>query len=283
MFSLDEQTNFKLATENLIQAIISNRMDKKPESSLSLSEEIDSSTETQLQHPKCVTAQPSIAIMPRVPTRSTVIAIAEEDEKSCDNYIDTSEHRITTNEQFENILQTNREKSENILILKDSIAYNNEQPNWAYYSAKPDLFSTTLRSDLPIIQSEDQHLSFKQNFLSHFHRRPKLTSGNHPATFHSSSLNANDHIKSSLTSKQQITQTFLNDKSSLNSIWNKTLNHLKQGIFRVRKSRIIISFDHIQQEKDGKKIYLQLLSLAFSFLAGNHDLSLEINQLQTKV
>jgi hypothetical protein len=88
-----------------------------------------------------------------------------------------------------------------------------------------------------------------------------LTSGNHPATFHSSSLNANDYIKSFESS---LTPTFVNDdKSSLNSIWNKTF---KQGIFRVRKSRIIISFDNIQQEKDV-----------------NHDISLEINQLQTKV
>lgn len=240
-------------------------MDNKLESSLSLSEEdaekksnkIELSTETQFQHPKCVTAQPSIAInslMPRVPNRSTVMAIIEEDEKSCDNC-------ITTNEQFENILPMNEKQSENILILKDSMVYNNEPPNWAYYSTKPDLFSTTLHTDLPIVQSEDQHLSFKQNFLSHFHRRSKLTSGNHPATFHSSSLNANDYIKSFESS---LTPTFVNDdKSSLNSIWNKTF---KQGIFRVRKSRIIISFDNIQQEKDV-----------------NHDISLEINQLQTKV
>lgn len=170
--------------------------------------------------------------MPRVPTKSNIIAIDDndfEEEKSYDNYIDTSKSIITTTEQFENILTKNKQTSESILLLKDSTVYNNEQPDWAYYSSKPDLF--------PIdIQSKDQHLSLKQTILSYFHRHPKFTSVNNPATFHSSSLNANNHINSNLIPEQQ------------QHIAQK-LNHLKQRIFRVRKSRIIISFDDIQQTK----------------------------------
>ena len=66
----------------------------------SISEISSKETIIQLQHPKCITVQPSFAInssMPRVPTQSTVIAIDEKiEEKSYDNYIDTSEHIITT-------------------------------------------------------------------------------------------------------------------------------------------------------------------------------------------
>ena len=245
--SLDEQAKFQLATEDLIQKIISSCTDKKLDSTLSLFEDVEkksnqsemmpnkiqSSTEVHLEHPKCITTQPSIAIdslMPSVPNRSTVMAIIEDDEKSCDN-------TITTNEQFENIIPVDGKRSANIPILKDSMAHSNDSPKWVHYLTQPDLFSTTLRSDLPIVQSDEQSVSFKQNFLSYFHRRPKLTSGNHPAAFHSSSLNANDYLKS-----------------------------LKQGTFRVRKSRIIVSSDNIQQDN------------------GNYrDVALEINQLQTEV
>jgi hypothetical protein len=157
--------------------------------------------------------------------------------------------------------------------------------------------------DLPIIQSDDQHSSFKQTFLSHFHhRRPKLVSTNIPATLHSSSPNAtnnitttdsshfNPYLSSSLintndntntfhhnqsnqtTEQQQIVQKLLNDKASFNYIWNKTLHHLKQRIFRVRKSRIIVSFDDIHEEqKDGSK-NLRIVFLDLSiFLAGDND------------
>jgi len=83
---------------------------------------------SQLQHPKCITVQTSFAInssMPRVPTKSTVIAMDEEedDEKSYDNYIETSQHIITTNEQFENILSKDERKFENSLFLKVEFLY----------------------------------------------------------------------------------------------------------------------------------------------------------------
>lgn len=277
--SLEEQTILKLATENLIQAIISNRInklnEKKQVSSASIfnndhrqlkqssiSDIIPNEINNSIQHPKCVPVQPSFAMnfrMPRVPTKSNVIAIDENDEKSYDDYINTSKHIITTNEQFESIHTKNEQNLENTLLLKDSIAYNNEQPDWAYYSSKPDLFPNAVHSDLPIVQSEDQHLSFKQTIFSYFHRRPKFTPINHLATLHSSSLNANNYIKSFesnlIIQEQRIVQKLLNNKPSFNYISNKKLNHLKQRIFRVRKSRIIISFDDIQQQKDGK-IYL---------------------------
>ena len=224
--------------------------------------------------------------MPRVPTKSTVIAIDEndsEDEKSYDDYINTSNHIITTNEQFENILKKNERKSENILLLNNSIICNNEQPDWVYYLSKPDLFPNAIQSDLPIAQSEDQHLSFKQTFLSHFYHHPKFNSVNNPATFHSSSLNASDYIKSfesNLTSEQQrIEQKLLNNKVTFNYIWNKTLNHLKQRIFRVRKSRIIISFDDIQKKKMVIFIYTTIIILKLFFLAGDTDINHTHSQL----
>jgi len=286
--SLEEQTILKFATENLIQEIISNGINKKSNilnerqqkssSSIvnddhrqskhsSISEITLNENDNSIQHPNCVTVQPSFAInssMPRVPTKSAVMAIDEndsEDEKSYDDYINTSNYVITTNQQFENIPKKNERKSENILLLNNSIICNNEQPDWVYYLSKPDLFANVIQSDLPIAQSEDQPLSFKRTFLSNFYPHPKFNSVNNPATFHSSSLNASDYIKSfqsSLTSEQQqqrIGQKLINNKVTFNYIWNKTLNHLKQRIFRVRKSRIIISFDDIQQKKDGK-IYL---------------------------
>jgi hypothetical protein len=225
--------------------------------------------------------------MPRVPTKSTVIAIDEndsEDEKSYDDYIYKSNHIITTNEQFENILKKNEQKSENILLLNDSIICNNEQPDWVYYLSKPDLFPNAIQSDLPIAQSEDQHLSFKQTFLSHFYHHPKFNSVNNPAaTFHSSSLNASDYIKSfesNLNSEQQrIEQKLLNNKVTFNYIWNKTLNHLKQRIFRVRKSRIIISFDDIQKNKDGNIYLYTIIILKLFFLVGDTDINHTCSQL----
>jgi hypothetical protein len=220
----------------------------------SISEITSNDIDNSIQHPKCIPVQPSFArnsIMPHVPTKSTVLPIDEhdtEEEKSYDDYINTSKHIITINEQFENIPTRNEQKSENILLLKGTVVDNNEQPDWIYYSSKPDLFPNAIQSDLPIVQSEDQHLSF----LSHFHHRSKFSLVNNPATFHSSSLNAINYIKSfestSLTVDQQ--QKLFNNKVSFNFIWNKTLNHLKQRIFRVRKSRIILSFDDIQQQKD---------------------------------
>ena len=241
--SSEEQDNLQLATDNLIQTILAHKTDKNRQQSEDVKKESKQSSHSQIapnDHPKCVTAQPSFVInspMPRVPTRSIVIAIDEGDTKSYDHFSSTSQHLITMNKQFENILEPNKHKSDNSLILNNSTLYNNEQTDWAYYSSKPDLFSPTLHSNLPIIQSEDQHLSLRQTFLSHIHRRPKFPAGANPATFHSSSLNASDYIQSSFTSAQ----IFVNDAASF-----------QQRIFRVRKNRIIISFDDLRRETNGK-------------------------------
>jgi hypothetical protein len=87
--------------------------------------ELDNLQETQLQHPICVPIQTSFAmnsIMPRVPTKATLTAIDDDeendDERSYDNYLQTSRHIITTNEQFENIPTRAELKSENPLLLK---------------------------------------------------------------------------------------------------------------------------------------------------------------------
>ncbi|CAF1138308.1 unnamed protein product [Rotaria sordida] len=323
--SIEEKNILKLATENLIQTIISMRINKnmnilkqfkkdssneliksiqhnkKQKSSPSIFNDdyqqsegnkskrssilkIDNLIKTQHQEPKCVTLQTSFVMnssMPRIPTNATVININNDDEeieKSYNNDIKTSQYIITTNEQFENIPTRNERKSKNDLLLKhDSFIYNNEPLDWIYYSSKPDHFPNVItQSDLPIARSDDQHSSFKQTLLSHFHHRPNFTLTNIPATFHSSSLNATNirqkkidlshsisHIPLSMNStnnlkqyqyniineRQKLAEKLLNNKESFNYIWNKTLNHLKQRIFRVRKSRIIISFDDIQQQQ----------------------------------
>ncbi|CAF3807721.1 unnamed protein product [Rotaria sordida] len=323
--SIEEKNILKLATENLIQTIISMRINKnmnilkqfkkdssneliksiqhnkKQKSSPSIFNDdyrqsegnkskrssilkIDNLIKTQHQEPKCVTLQTSFVMnssMPRIPTNATVININNDDEeieKSYNNDIKTSQYIITTNEQFENIPTRNERKSKNDLLLKhDSLIYNNEPLDWIYYSSKPDHFPNVItQSDLPIARSDDQHSSFKQTLLSHFHHRPNFTLTNIPATFHSSSLNATNirqkkidlshsisHIPLSMNStnnlkqyqyniineRQKLAEKLLNNKESFNYIWNKTLNHLKQRIFRVRKSRIIISFDDIQQQQ----------------------------------
>ena len=66
---------------------------------------------SQFQHPKCITVQTSFAMnssIPQVPTKSTVISTNEDDE----DYIETSQYIITTNEQFENIVSKDERKSE---------------------------------------------------------------------------------------------------------------------------------------------------------------------------
>ncbi|CAF2888448.1 unnamed protein product [Rotaria sp. Silwood2] len=326
--SIEEKNILKLATESLIQTIISTRINRntnilnmkkhssnelikffqhnekqktssstfnddhqqseEKESKRSSIVQIDNSTSVQLQEPKCVTLQTSFAMnfsMPRVPTKATVININNDDEEIDKSYNDdtkTSQYIITTNEQFENISTRNEGKSENNLLLKhDSLIYNNEPLYWADYSSKPDHFPNVLtQSDLPIAQSDNQHSSFKQALFSHFHRRPNFTLTNIPATFHSSSLNAtnirqkkidsshsisylplsinsNDSLKqyqyNTIKERQKLAKKLLNHEESFNYIWNKALNHLKQRIFRVRKSRIIMSFDDIQQQKNANR------------------------------
>ena len=192
------------------------------------------------QSPKCITTQPSFAInslMPQIPNKSPFIGIDDDenaDQKSVDNYISTLQPTITTNEQFENIHRNDEQRPDEMLILMNSNIYHDEQPNWSYYSTKPDLFPSTLPLDLPIAQPDDeQHLSLKQTFLSHFHRRRKM-----PLANHSSSLNAIDLIRSLESSHQCIDQTF---------VWKKIS---KRGTFRVRKSRVMVSFDDIQSRSN---------------------------------
>ena len=151
---------------------------------------------------------------------------------------------------------------------------------------KSDFFPNAMQSDLPIAQLDDKHSSFKQIFLSRFHRRPKFASTNISATFRSSSLNAAnvdekkinlststsslpstthsvDNIKwitnlkhyqfNTITEQQNIAERFRDNEQSFNYICNRTLNHFRQKIYRVRKSRIIVSFDDIQQQRNGRE------------------------------
>lgn len=197
-----------------------------------LSSEKISQSKMNPQSPKCITTQPSFVIdslSSQIGNKSTFLDIDDDDHKSVDNYI------ITTNEQFENIHRNDQQTSNEMLMLTNSNIYHDEQPNWTYYSKKSDLFPSTLPSDLPIVQpDDDQHLSLTQTFLSHFHRRRKM-----PLANHSLSLNTTDFI-CSLKSRsiideqhQWINQTFF---------WKKIS---KQRTFRVRKSRVMASVDDI--------------------------------------
>ena len=58
-----------------------------------------------------------------------------------------------------------------------------------------------------------------------------------------------DHLQKKHDMNEQFV---LNKQVSLNYLWNKTFNHLNQRIFRVRKSRILVSVNEIQRTKDGK-------------------------------
>ncbi|CAF1184948.1 unnamed protein product [Adineta steineri] len=245
--SIEEQTILNIATKNLIQVIMSTRIDSRSSETKLLNNVKDNKynenshsdialngTENLLtmhfQHPNCVTVFTINSSMPQVPTKTTVIATNDddddEDEKSYDDYTVTSQHFITTNEDFENILSRDERISNNELFLQqDSIMYNNEQLDWPYHSSKLDPFFDIIPSHLPIAQSNNQDSSFKQIFLSRFHHHHPL---NNLSTLQSSSINASNNLSSHLT----------------------TLNHSKQRIFRVRKSRIIVSFDDIQQEED---------------------------------
>ncbi|CAF4286841.1 unnamed protein product, partial [Adineta steineri] len=224
--SIEEQTILNIATKNLIQ---DDKYNENSHSDIVLNEPENLLT-MHFQHPNCVTVFTINSSMPQVPTKTTAIATSDdddEDEKSYDDYTVTSQHFITTNEDFENILSRDERISNNELFLQqDSVMYNNEQLDWPYHSSKLDPFSNTILSHLPIAQSNNQDSSFKQIFLSRFHHHPI----NNLSTLQSSSINASNNLSSHLT----------------------TLNHSKQRIFRVRKSRIIVSFDDIQQEEDGK-------------------------------
>lgn len=176
--------------------------------------------------------------MPVVSSKIITLEIDNEDDdrKSVDHYI------ITTNEQFENIHRPNEEASDETLIVMNSKIYNDEQPNWAYYSTKPDMFASALKSDLPVIHPDDdnQHLSLKQTFLSHFHRRRKM-----PLANNSLSFNEIDCIHSlELSSILELQH----EQSSWNLICKRSSKHVKQGIFRVRKSRIINSSTEVRED-----------------------------------
>lgn len=172
------------------------------------------------------------SLMPRVPTKSTVVTndeIDQDDDQSFDNYIDTSKPIITTTEQFENMPKKAIKRSSSVLVLKNSTSFKNDQPDWVSYSTKPDLFPNRIRSDLPVVHSDnDQPLSLKQTILSHFQRPPAL---------HSTSLNAR------IDREQSIVENIFYEKTSLHFISNQFIEQLKQRIFRVRKNRMIFSFD----------------------------------------
>lgn len=157
------------------------------------------------------------SLMPRVPTKS-IVEIDEDDDESFDNYIDTSKPIITTTEQYENIpKKITYKQSANTLILKDSLVFKNDQPDWVTYSTRPDLFPSRIQSDLPIAHlDDDQHLSLKETIFSHLHRQP---------TVHPTSFNAR------IDRQQSILENLF--------IANRFIEQLKQRIVRVRKTRLI--------------------------------------------
>ncbi|CAF4249413.1 unnamed protein product, partial [Adineta steineri] len=145
--SIEEQTILNIATKNLIQVIMSTRIDNRSNETKLLNNVKDdkyneyshsdialNETENLLtmhfQHPNCVTVFTINSSMPQVPTKTTVIATSDdddsdEDEKSYDDYTVTSQHFITTNEDFENILSRDERISNNELFLQqDSVMYN---------------------------------------------------------------------------------------------------------------------------------------------------------------
>lgn len=155
---------------------------------------------------------------------------------------------------------------ENILSFDqpDTLVFDTEQTDWADYALKREIFSNSLRSDLPVVQSDDQHTSLKQTIFSHFHRRPKLVNNHYPASLHWTSLNATTTLNlihpcalstngyDSISGQQSVTHQFLSHRTPLDYVWCKTFNHPKQGIFRVRKSRILVAFDETQRKPEGR-------------------------------
>ena len=148
------------------------------------------------------------------------------------------------------------------------MVYGSEQIDWAHYLSKRDLFPNGIQSDLPIAPSDEHPSSFKQAVFSHFHRRPKPGSTHMPTTVHSS-FNATRSI-SEVTQYNRVnplpdpvqsivsintngaTHRLLDDRILLNYLWPTPYNPLKPPLIRVRKSRIIASFDGMQQNKEGR-------------------------------
>jgi hypothetical protein len=92
---------------------------------------------------------------------------------------------------------------------------------------------------------------------------------------HSSSINASNNLSShsnelnlqnNINANDQIESYESDSPTGQKLLHHKTLNHLTQRIFRVRKSRIIISFNDIQQQKDGRVYFLQLVPYSRDFL-----------------
>jgi hypothetical protein len=163
------------------------------------------------------------------------------------------------------------------LVQPDRLVFDTEQTDWADYASKREMFSDSLRSDLPVIQSDDHRTSLKQMIFSHFHRRPKLVNNHHPASLHWTSLNATTTLNlihpcalstngyDSINDQRSVTHQFLSHRTPLDYLWYKTFTHPKQGIFRVRKSRIIVAFDDAQRKPEGRD---------WSFVRSNDSLGL---------
>ncbi|UJR25765.1 hypothetical protein I4U23_007119 [Adineta vaga] len=233
---------------------------------------LDDSTAAHIHHPACVNVLTLKASIPRIPTKTSLIAINDndddDDENSYDNRITIPQQMITTNEQFENIPARHQQKLDNMLLLNhDSIVYNTDQSNWPLYSSKSNHFTNLLRSDLPRLQSEHQHSSSKQIFLHHRQQSTLLTS----------SINASNNLSSD--SDELYLQNNINASDCIES-FNTNLKSLqisktvKQRTFRVRKSRIIVSFDDFQQQRDGR----------IDFIAGDNKMNnaRSNNKQQTK-
>ncbi|CAF0855665.1 unnamed protein product [Adineta ricciae] len=186
--------------------------------------EAEDSTGLQIHHPNCVNVLTLNSSMPRVPTKTSLVAIngdeeLDDDETSFDNHVS-----ISTVEQFENIPTRDERKSNRMFILKQhSFAYKNEQTDWPNYSSKSNYFPDLIRSNLPILQSEDRNSSFKQTPFDPQNRKLPSTSAN---TSSDLSINSNELRMSKA---------------------------IKQRTFRVRKSRLIISFDDLQQNAGDSK------------------------------
>ncbi|CAF1237554.1 unnamed protein product [Adineta ricciae] len=186
--------------------------------------ETEDSSGLQIHHPNCVNVLTLNSSMPRVPTKTSLVAIndgeeLDDDVTSFDNHVS-----ISTVEQFENIPTRDERKNNRMFILKQhSFAYKNEQTDWPNYSSKSNYFSDLLRSNLPILQSEDRNSSFKQIPFDPQNRKLPSTSAN---TSRELCINS-DELRMSKT--------------------------MKQRTFRVRKSRLIISFDDLQQNAGDSK------------------------------
>ena len=232
--SNEEKEVLKLAAAHLIQTINTAKIDDKMTVPSNYQSHVATSL-TDLKSPKCLPVQPSVLVnstIPRVPSKATVIAINNDDdqEMAYDDDISTNEHIVISADQFENIPSRTARQFQDRSLTKvwglqgpESPAYRNDRINWIDYVPKCDPFPNAIQSDLPILHIDDQSSSFKQSLLSHFHRRPKLV---------------NNHSVA----------------QPLPLIRAKSLQQLQmkpQRVFRVRKSRILVSFDDLQRAIEG--------------------------------